>query len=174
MTSFFSRRLWLSGLVLLLTACSATKQPEKIEYLFYTVAGDPLPINQVTDVSGKQVDLTDPSKRKLVILFATWCSDSQRALNALNQSDLLQKPDLEVIAIGREHTAQQLSEFQQKNNYQINMAADPDRSLYSRFANAGIPRFIMVGKDNVIIDHVVAEGEEQLSKIHWGSDQSTD
>ncbi|NVK22652.1 MAG: TlpA family protein disulfide reductase [Kangiellaceae bacterium] len=150
----------------LLSAC-ATPQQTKTEYLFFKTAGDQLPISKVTDIDGNPVDLNKPNKRKLVILFATWCSDSQRALTALNSSQLLKEEDLEIIAIAREETNEIVSKFKQERGFTFTMAADPKREIYSKFANAGIPRFIMVDKNNTIIDHVVAEGENQLDKIHW-------
>lgn len=155
------------GLLLCLTACATTKQ-EKIDYLFYKNAGDAFPIDKIIDIQGNEVDLKNPNKRKLVILFATWCSDSQRALTALNTSDILQDPELEIIAIGREDTLEKLVTFKQEYNLKFNLAADPKREIYSKFANAGIPRFIMVDKNNLIIDHLIAEGENQIDKIHWG------
>lgn len=152
---------------LTLSACATTQQ-KKVEYLFYKNSGDTLPIDKVIDIQGDEVDLTNSNKRKLVILFATWCSDSQRALKALNQSDILNESDLEIIAIGREDTIEKLFNFKKEYNLTFNLAADPKREIYSKFANAGIPRFIMVDKNNLIIDHVIAEGEQQIQKIHWG------
>lgn len=154
-------------LLLCLTACATTKQ-EKIDYLFYKNSGDTFPVDKVIDIQGNEVDFKSSKKRKLVILFATWCSDSQRALKALNQSNILDEPDLEIIAIGREDTLEKLVKFKQEYNLSFNLAADPNREIYSKFANAGIPRFIMLDKNNLIIDHVIAEGENQIQKIHWG------
>lgn len=176
MTIYF-KLIISASLILLSNACtsqsvdtsnnSSQSSSEKIVYLSYKKTGDLLPISQVTTIDGQKIDLTTPKKRKLIILFATWCSDSQRAFKALKQSDILKDPELEIIAIAREHTIDEVKEFKQKNNLQLNMVADPKREIYKLFANAGIPRFIMVGKDNKIIDHVVAEGENQLDKIHW-------
>lgn len=149
-----------------LIACASTPQ-KKIEYLFLKKAGEQLPLSEVVDIDGNKIDLTNPNKRKLVILFATWCSDSQRALTALSKSDLLEDNELEIVAIAREQSEKEIRKFQEERNFSFQMVTDEKRELYSIFANAGIPRFIMVGKDNLIIDHVVAEGDNQLSKIHW-------
>ncbi len=147
----------------------ATQAPQyqKIEYLTYVTAGQTMPLTQVTNIDGEQLDLTAGDKRKLVILFATWCSDSQRAMSALAESDLLKQEDLQIVAIAREQDAETVKTFQQERGLDIEFVADTDRSIYSKFANAGIPRFIMVDKDNSIIDAVIAEGENQLDLIHW-------
>ncbi len=152
---------------LLISSCASAGKNKKIEYLFYKNAGDEFPINQVIDIEGRTVDLTDNAKRKLVILFATWCSDSQRALAALSQSEILNEQGLEIIAIAREEDVEKVTNFKNEKGYGFNMAADPNREIYSKFANAGIPRFIMVDENNIIVDHVIAEGENQLDKIHW-------
>ena len=150
----------------ILSACASTSHPT-VEYLFYKNKGDTLPIRHITDIEGKTINLDNPEKRKLVILFATWCSDSQRALTALNSSELLKDKDLDIIAIAREETNEVVSTFKKERGFTFNMAEDPNREIYSKFANAGIPRFIMVDKNNIIVNHVIAEGENQLDKIRW-------
>lgn len=160
------KTITFSFLLILLSSCAA-KQPKKIEYLSYITAGADFPLAELTDIKGNKLDLSNPNKRKLVILFATWCSDSQRALTALSKSEILNHQDLEVVAIGRQETVESLEKFQEKRGFNYTMVADPKREIYGQFANAGIPRFITVGKDNKIIGHIIAEGENQLDKIVW-------
>ena len=109
---------------------------EKSEYEEYVAAGQLLPIETVVDINGKTVDLSTTDKRKLVILFATWCSDSNRALKALNQSELLNDDSVEVIAIAREETVETVIAWRDKHNIRTPLAADPDRSIYKKFASA--------------------------------------
>ena len=100
-------------------------------------------------------------------MFATWCSDSNRALKALNNSPLLNNKNIEVIAIAREEDNETVIEWRDKNNIIVPLAADPKREIFKKFAKAGIPRLITVTKDNKIIQMNLAEGENQLSKIIW-------
>lgn len=162
------KTITFSFLLILLSSCAVkVKQPKKIEYLSYITAGEDFPLTELTDIKGNKLDLSNPNKRKLVILFATWCSDSQRALTALSKSEILNHQDLEIVTIGREETIEKLEKFQKERSFNYTMVADPKREIYSQFANAGIPRFITIGKDNKIIGHIIAEGENQLDKIVW-------
>jgi peroxiredoxin len=154
----------------LMSACQTSGTAtthEKPKYEEFVAAGQLLPIGSVVDVNGKTVDLSTTDKRKLVILFATWCSDSNRALKALNQSELLNDDSIEIIAIAREETAETVIAWRDKHNIRTPLAADPDRSIYKMFAAAGVPRFITVSTDNKVIKMNLAEGENQLSLIEW-------
>ena len=141
--------------------------PQKPKYEEFVIAGQAMPIESVIDVNGKTIDLTATDKQKLVILFATTCSDSNRALKALNQSDLLNEDDVEIIAIAREETSETVIAWRDENGIKVPLAADPDRSIYKMFAAAGIPRFITVSADNKVIKMNLAEEENQLSLIEW-------
>ena len=167
--------------VFLLSACQATgtissdqklvdtiaTSPEKPKYEEFVVSGQVMPIESVVDVNGETVDLAATDKRKLVILFATWCSDSNRALKALNQSELLDDDFIEIIAIAREESAETVKEWRDEHSIKVPLAADPDRSIYKKFATAGVPRFITVSSDNKVIKMNLAEGENQLRLVEW-------
>lgn len=146
------------------TATSAHGQPKYEEFI---AAGDTLPIQSVVDVNRKTVNLSDPQKRKLVILFATWCKDSNRALKALNNSDLLNDDSVEIIAIAREETVDIVTAWRDEHGIRVPLATDPDRSIYKQFAAAGVPRFITVSNDNKVIKMNLAEVEDPLSLIEW-------
>jgi len=137
------------------------------KYQEFVNSGDVLPIASIVDVNGKAIDLTNDKKRKLVILFATWCSDSNRALKALNQSALLNDPTVEIIAIAREESNEEVIKWRDAHNINVPLATDLDRSIYKQFAVGGIPRLVTVNKDNKVIKMNLAEGEEQLKLIQW-------
>lgn len=146
---------------------STLEVPQAAKYETYVTAGQSFPLTTVTSIDGKTIDLTSSKSQKLVILFATWCSDSQRAMNALRTSSLLVKPDLEIVAIARENTVEEVKQFKQDYQLNINFVADVDRSIYKQFASAGIPRFIMVDDKNIVANAVLAEGDNQLNLIRW-------
>lgn len=139
----------------------------KPKYEEFINAGQLLPIKSVVSVNGDNVDLTANDKRKLVILFATWCKDSNRALKALNKSGLLDDETIEIIAIAREETVETVIAWRDQHDIRIPLAADPDRSIYKLFAAAGMPRFITVSTDNKVIKMNLAEEGDQLSQIEW-------
>jgi len=139
----------------------------KPKYEEFVSAGQILPLEMITDIDGNLVDLKNSPKRKLVILFATWCSDSNRALKALNQSELLSDESIEIIAIAREEDQATVEAWRNMHGIKVPLASDPDRSIFKRFAAAGIPRLITVAEDNRVVNMALAEGEDQLSLIRW-------
>lgn len=143
-----------------------TENVPKPKYEEFVFANSALPISQIIDIDGNKIELSKGKNKKLVILFATWCSDSNRALKALNNSDILQDPNIDVIAIAREETKETVSKWRALNNISVPLAVDPDRSIFKQFAAAGIPRMITVENGRIIAMNL-AEGENQLDQIVW-------
>ena len=167
--SKLSKLFFTASLVITLSACQALplNQPEAAVFDEYISMGDVLPIENITTIDGEVVNLQQLGKRKLVVLFATWCDDSNRLLKALNSSPLLDDNAIEIIAIAREEDVETVINWRDKRGIKVTLAADVDRSIYKRFASGGIPRLITVGENNKIIKMNLAEGEEQLNKIVW-------
>ncbi|WDE02818.1 TlpA family protein disulfide reductase [Thalassomonas viridans] len=160
----------LSAGMALLPGCTlqpAVTDAPQLDMSFLVEPGQLLPLSRVNDITGEEVALNTPGRKKLVILFATWCSDSQRAMKALHQSPLIRDESLDIVAIAREQESSELASWAAENDIKTTLVADTDRSIYRQFARAGIPRFIMVDEQNRIVDAVLAEGEKQLEHIHW-------
>jgi peroxiredoxin len=157
--------LWLS-----LFACqspNAAVDEVANKYQEYITAGDILPITSITTIDGIDINLHRTDKKKLVVLFATWCSDSNRLLTALNNSPLLRDDSMQVIAIAREEDNEIVTAWRDKREIDVVIAVDKDRSIYNRFADGGIPRIITVDEDNKVIKMNLVEGQEQLNKVIW-------
>ncbi len=155
------------ALTLLVSGCATTVDTEQVEYLTYVEAGQIVPVTKFTDTLGEVIDLTQSKNAKLLVLFATWCPDSQRAMKALEASDLNLDPNVDIIAIGREDNTEALDKF--AKDYEINfpLIADLDRAIYSKFANAGVPRLILLDADNRIVKTIIGEGETPLAEVQW-------
>ncbi|PKI17492.1 TlpA family protein disulfide reductase [Colwellia sp. 12G3] len=167
--SKFKRLFFIASLAVILSACQALplNQPTAVVHDEYVNSGDTLPIASITTIDGEVLDFQQRGKRKLVILFATWCHDSNNLLNALNSSPLLDNDNIEIIAIAREEDTETVTTWRDKRGIKVALAVDNDRSIYKRFASGGIPRLITVGENNKIIKMNLAEGEQQLEKIIW-------
>jgi thiol-disulfide isomerase/thioredoxin len=153
-----------------LIACqslNATFDEVTNKYQEYIIAGDILPIASITTIDGIDINLHRTDKKKLVVLFATWCSDSNRLLTALNNSPLLRDDSMQVIAIAREEDNEIVTAWRDKREIDVVIAVDKDRSIYNRFADGGIPRIITVDEDNKVIKMNLAEGQEPLNKVIW-------
>ncbi|PKG81719.1 hypothetical protein CXF85_17250 [Colwellia sp. 75C3] len=167
--SKFKQLCFIVSLVITLSACQAlpVNQSNAVVHDEYVNTGDSLPIESITTIDGEVIDLQELGKRKLVILFATWCHDSNNLLNALNSSALLDNDDIEIIAIAREEDTETVTAWRDKRGIKVTLAVDNDRSIYKRFASGGIPRLITIGENNKIIKMNLAEGQQQLDKIVW-------
>ncbi|WDE09444.1 TlpA family protein disulfide reductase [Thalassomonas haliotis] len=167
----FSPFIAFAVLTALIPGCAFQPTPASdapaVDMSFLVQPGQLLPLTILNDITGKQVALNTPGRKKLVILFATWCPDSQRAMKALHQSPLVQDTSLDIVAIAREQQGSELASWAEENDIIVRLVADTDRSIYKKFAYAGIPRFIMVDGQNRIVEAVLAEGEKQLEHIRW-------
>ena len=157
----------LFSMTLLLCGCAIAPGDEQVEYQTYVKAGQVVPVTQFTDTQGNKINLEESGNAKLLVLFATWCPDSQRAMKALQASDLNLDPNVDIIAIGREENIAALDQF--ANEYEINfpLIADTDRAIYAKFANAGIPRLILLDGNNTIVKTIIGEGEDPLAEVQW-------
>jgi len=151
--------------IFVLAACqNTTKDLSKHEG--FVGKGDLLPITSIITIDGNFIDL-QVKEKKLVILFATWCPASNDLIRALNQSDILSDKNIAVIAIAREEDIDTVKAWRDKFQIKVPLALDPNRSIYKRFAVAGIPWLVMVENNNRIIKMNLAEGHVQLAKIQW-------
>ncbi|WP_462170543.1 TlpA family protein disulfide reductase [Pseudoalteromonas xiamenensis] len=91
----------LLGLMFCTTACSSTA-PHPKGYETYVAKGDKFKDMTLTSIQGDTVSF-DQNKKKLIVLFATWCSDSKRTLRELKASPLISDPTLEIIAINEKN-----------------------------------------------------------------------
>lgn len=163
---------YLLPLMLLGTLAGCAQTPknqttyQKPNYETYIAQGESFPISQFNDMKGETVELAE-DKRKLVLLFATWCSDSQRFVKQLMASPLIADPDLQIIAIGREEDVQSLVNFSEKFATNFTMVADPERKIYSQFANAGVPRIILLDKQNRVVSTLIGEAPNTIEKVLW-------
>ncbi|NRD75711.1 redoxin domain-containing protein [Shewanella sp. VB17] len=154
-----------------ITGCTSSptlqQDVHQTEYQTYVKTGEGVPMTQFTDTQGNQINLNQSQNVKLLVLFATWCPDSQRAIKALIGSEFNLDPNIDIIAIGREENKQTLDKFAAEYEINFPLVTDTDRSIYAKFANAGIPRLILLDKDNRIVKTIIAEGENPLAEVQW-------
>ncbi|WP_105166554.1 TlpA family protein disulfide reductase [Pseudoalteromonas sp. T1lg23B] len=134
-------------------------------YETYIAQGEPFKHNRFTSTQGETIELN--GTRKLVILFATWCSDSQRALKEIKASALVTDPTLQIIAIGRNEDKESLDKFNDEYQLPFPLVADPEREIYSHYANAGIPRLILLDENNLVVKTLIGEEPTIVDKLVW-------
>lgn len=99
---------------------------------------------RLSDLKGKII---------LVNFFATWCRPCMEELPRLEREIWAPNRDrgLIVVAIGREHTRAEMTEFLRDQKLSFSVAPDPGRKIFKRYATQSIPRNYLIGPDGRIV-----------------------
>ncbi|WP_024995039.1 TlpA family protein disulfide reductase [Phocaeicola paurosaccharolyticus] len=112
----------------------------------------------------KSSDLNN--KVVLVTLFATWCGPCQAELAEV-QNVLWPKfkdnSQFAIVVIGREHTEEQLKEYNNVKKFTFPLYPDPKREVYSLFADKTIPRTYLFDKEGKLIYSSKGYSEEEFN-----------
>ena len=73
--------------------------------------------------------------------------------------------NFELIVFGREHNADEIIAFKEKNGYTFNIVPDLERKIYSLFAERYIPRNIVLDREGNIIYQTTGFNDEEFSKL---------
>mgnify|MGYP006290755979 CR=1 FL=1 len=126
------------------------------EFSFRTLKGDSLSIE---DLRGKLV---------LLNFFATWCGPCMQEMPRL-EKDIWQnyhEQELVILCIGREHDTEELTEFKAKKNFSMTFVPDPEREIYSKFAEKYIPRNILVDRKGKIVFQEIGFNAEKFKELN--------
>lgn len=114
---------------------------------------------QISDLKGKVVFMN---------FFATSCPICIKELPVIH-NEIWKKynhiEDFEFFVFGRGHTIAELDSFKTKWEYTFEMIADPDKAIYTKFANKYIPRNIILNRDGVIIFEATGFDDDKLAEI---------
>ncbi|RHR74730.1 TlpA disulfide reductase family protein [Odoribacter sp. AF15-53] len=136
----------------LFSACVKDKdKPE--EMANYINVGDKLPEFTVKNTDGEELKSQDFTGRvTLLVFFMTTCPDCQRELPKIEQvwENLKENPDFRLVPIARAEKAEVISQFWEKHQFEMPFYLDPDRQVFSLFANNTIPRIYLINRENVV------------------------
>jgi peroxiredoxin len=138
------------------------------EFVSYTKVGDLIPSFSLTTLEGATFNI-EGMKGKVVLVnfWATWCAPCLTEMPML-EKDVWQKykgPDFSMIAIAREQGSQEIKAFKEKHQFTFPMGPDPKRVIYSKFANAGIPRNYLVNRKGQILYQSVGSDPKDYKKL---------
>ncbi len=142
-----------------------------------TEIGGAVPSFSATEIDGESITIQS-LRGKVVVLnfFATWCVPCIEEMPHLEEMHKkLSSDEFMLLSVGREHSAEEVREFQKQKGLSFAMAPDPDRKIYGLFADKYIPRTYVIGKDGTILfqtvgfdhhefEHMVEAIEKELGK----------
>ncbi len=143
-------------LVVLVSGCSPKAPEPTPEEATRVHVGDPAPAFDGILMDGTPFFL-EAQRGKVVVLsfFATWCPPCREELPHLEREvwQRFKGPDFAIAAIAREHEAEELDEFISQMEMTFPVLPDPDRSIFSLFADAFIPRTVVIDPEGQVIFH---------------------
>ncbi|MDE6238077.1 MAG: TlpA family protein disulfide reductase [Muribaculaceae bacterium] len=139
-------------LIVLLQSCVTEDEPSGAAIK----SGDTCPYFDITLNDGTLVSTEDLRGHiSIIAFFNTSCRDCQMELPELQKVyDYIRvnNPEVKLICISREETAYSIERYWKENSLTLPYSAQPDRTIYNKFASTGIPRVYLVSSQLVITD----------------------
>lgn len=131
--------------------------------------GDTMPtftLNSTVHGTVSPADLK--GKVVLINIFATWCGPCQKELAEVQKTlwpKFKDNNDFRMLVIGREHTDEQLTEYNKRKGFTFPLYPDPKREVSALFATKMIPRSYLVDKDGKVIEASTGYSEEMMAQL---------
>lgn len=116
--------------------------------------GDYLPDFTLSSTIYGTVSAADlKGKVTLITIFATWCPPCQKELKEIQEvlyPKYKDNADFCLLVVGREHTDQELTKYNEKKGFTFPLYPDPKREFTNKFATKFIPRTYVIDKQGGI------------------------
>lgn len=106
---------------------------------------------EVKTTKGLDLKFGDESEKPtLLVLFTTWCSSCKEAAPAISKKFAHLKGQINLVGIGREHRADELEAWGEKEGLAYDLVEDPERLLFKKFAELHVPRIYLIDTDGSV------------------------
>lgn len=120
--------------------------------------GDRVPDVKVQMFDGSTVALKD-LRGKVVLLnfWATWCPPCNAELARVGKEivERFKGEEFVFIPVSRGETKDAVAAFRAKKGYKFPMGLDTDKSLFTKFADRGIPRNFLIDRNGKVVKSVL-------------------
>lgn len=151
------------GLLFMMLCLALTVNAQELK------VGDKMPEFQLkSSVYGDVSSANLKGKVVLVSLFATWCGPCQIELAEVQKTlwpKYKDNKNFVMLVIGREHTDEQLKEYNARKKFTFPLYPDPKREVFSLFAGKSIPRAYLINKKGEVIYTSVGYEKEEFDKL---------
>jgi thiol-disulfide isomerase/thioredoxin len=115
--------------------------------------GETVPTFSLTTVDGEVFTFPPTNEVVLINFFATWCGPCQVELPHIERiwSEHKGNERFRLVVIGREETEDAVRAFRQQHGFSFPIAADPERTIFSLFADNSIPRTLVVSPAGKVV-----------------------
>ena len=131
-------------------------------------AGDPVPSFTVSMTDGSRCSIDDLRGKVVLITFwATWCPPCRAEMSHV-QEDIINRfanEEFVFLPISRGEESETVMNFRKKTGYDFPMGLDPDREIYSLFAEKYIPLNFVVDPQGKITTCEVGYDPESFEKV---------
>ncbi len=138
--------------------------------------GDSMPAFTLHSTVNGTVNSEDlKGKVVLINIFATWCGPCQSELAEVQKTlwpKYKDNKDFCMLVIGREHTDDQLTEYNKRKGFTFPLYPDPKREVTGKFASQYIPRSYLINKEGKVISATVGYKKRRNGQADEGNRQS--